>query len=76
MDTKKTEDMKFVKKKKKMSGKSRTFMLITIPIVALFFTFNTLPLIQVSHPRLLPHSGSSISAQGEASESVTNRGAP
>lgn len=29
-----------------MSGKSRTFMLITIPIVALFFTFNTLPLIQ------------------------------
>ena len=33
MDTKKTEDMKFVKKKKKMSGKSRTFMLITIPIV-------------------------------------------
>ena len=46
MDTKKTEDMKFVKKKKKMSGKSRTFMLITIPIVALFFTFNTLPLIQ------------------------------
>ena len=46
MDTKKTEDMKFAKKKKKMSGKSRTFMLITIPIVALFFTFNTLPLIQ------------------------------
>ena len=38
--------MKFAKKKKKMSGKSRTFMLITIPIVALFFTFNTLPLIQ------------------------------
>ena len=28
MDTKKTEDMKFAKKKKKMSGKSRTFMLI------------------------------------------------
>ncbi|HBA96700.1 MAG TPA: sugar ABC transporter permease, partial [Lachnospiraceae bacterium] len=28
------------------NGRSRTFLLITIPIVILFFTFNTLPLIQ------------------------------
>lgn len=28
------------------NGRSRTFLLITIPIVLLFFTFNTLPLIQ------------------------------
>ncbi len=34
------------KQKTKLSGRSRTFLLITIPIVALFFTFNTLPLIQ------------------------------
>lgn len=34
------------KTKSKMSAKSRTFLLITIPIVALFFAFNTLPLIQ------------------------------
>ena len=34
------------KKKGKMSAKSRTFLLITIPIVALFFAFNTFPLIQ------------------------------
>lgn len=32
--------------KKKKIGRSQTFLLITIPIVALFFTFNTLPLIQ------------------------------
>lgn len=30
----------------RMSARSRTFLLITLPIVALFFTFNTLPLIQ------------------------------
>ena len=36
MDTKKTEDMKFAKKKKKMSGKSRTFMLITIRSIILY----------------------------------------
>lgn len=28
------------------NGRSRTFLLITVPIVLLFFTFNTLPLIQ------------------------------
>ena len=28
------------------NGRGRTFLLITIPIVLLFFTFNTLPLIQ------------------------------
>ncbi|MCF2683891.1 carbohydrate ABC transporter permease [Faecalicatena contorta] len=33
-------------KKKKMNGRERTFLLITIPIVALFFCFNTLPLIK------------------------------
>lgn len=38
------EEMKI--KKKKRNGRSQTFLLITIPIVALFFTFNTLPLIQ------------------------------
>ena len=32
--------------KKNKIGRSQTFLLITIPIVALFFTFNTLPLIQ------------------------------
>ncbi len=31
---------------KKISGRQKTFMLITIPIVALFFCFNTLPLIK------------------------------
>ena len=31
--------------KKSMSGRKLTFLLITIPIVALFFCFNTLPLI-------------------------------
>lgn len=34
------------RQKVKLSGRSRTFLLITIPIVALFFAFNTLPLIQ------------------------------
>lgn len=29
-----------------MSGRKLTFLLITIPIVALFFCFNTLPLIK------------------------------
>ncbi|MEQ2370472.1 sugar ABC transporter permease [Blautia sp. CLA-JM-H16] len=32
--------------KKSMSGRKMTFLLITIPIVALFFCFNTLPLIK------------------------------
>ena len=32
--------------KKSMSGRKTTFLLITIPIVALFFCFNTLPLIK------------------------------
>ena len=32
--------------KKSMSGRKITFLLITIPIVALFFCFNTLPLIK------------------------------
>ena len=32
--------------KKSMSGRKLTFLLITIPIVALFFCFNTLPLIK------------------------------
>ena len=32
--------------KKSMSGRKKTFLLITIPIVALFFCFNTLPLIK------------------------------
>lgn len=31
---------------KKMNERKRTYLLITIPIVALFFLFNTLPLIQ------------------------------
>mgnify|MGYP003226765365 CR=1 FL=1 len=29
-----------------MNGRERTFLLITIPILALFFCFNTLPLIK------------------------------
>ena len=33
-------------KLKRMNGRERTFLLITIPIVALFFCFNTLPLIK------------------------------
>ena len=33
-------------KKKNVSDKKRTFLLITIPLVALFFLFNTLPLIR------------------------------
>ncbi len=33
-------------KKKQRLSRNQTYMLITIPIVALFFTFNTLPLIQ------------------------------
>ena len=33
-------------KKKQMNGRERTFLLITIPIVALIFCFNTLPLIK------------------------------
>ena len=32
--------------KKGMTGRKRTFLIITIPIVLLFFCFNTLPLIQ------------------------------
>lgn len=32
--------------KKSMNGRKMTFLLITIPIVALFFCFNTLPLIK------------------------------
>ena len=31
---------------KKMNNRERTFMLITVPILALFFCFNTLPLIK------------------------------
>ena len=34
-----------MKTKKVASAKDRTFLIITIPIVALFFLFNTLPLI-------------------------------
>ena len=34
------------KKNGKLSARSRTFLMITVPIVLLFFTFNTLPLIQ------------------------------
>ena len=33
-------------KLRKMNGRERTFLLITIPILALFFCFNTLPLIK------------------------------
>lgn len=33
-------------KLKRMNGRERTFLLITIPILALFFCFNTLPLIK------------------------------
>ena len=33
-------------KLKRMNGRGRTFLLITIPILALFFCFNTLPLIK------------------------------
>ena len=33
-------------KLKSMNGRKRTFLLITIPILALFFCFNTLPLIK------------------------------
>ena len=33
-------------KRMKMNGRERTFLLITIPILALFFCFNTLPLIK------------------------------
>lgn len=33
-------------KMKRMNGRERTFLLITIPILALFFCFNTLPLIK------------------------------
>ena len=33
-------------KKKKMSDRNRTFLLITIPILLLFFCFNTLPLLK------------------------------
>ena len=31
---------------KKMNNRQRTFLLMTIPILILFFTFNTLPLIK------------------------------
>ena len=33
-------------KLKRMNGRERTFLLITIPILALFFCFNTLPIIK------------------------------
>ena len=33
-------------KKERRLSRNQTYMLITIPIVALFFVFNTLPLIQ------------------------------
>lgn len=33
-------------KLKRMNGRERTFLLITIPILALFFCFNTMPLIK------------------------------
>lgn len=33
-------------KLKRMNGRERTFLLITVPILALFFCFNTLPLIK------------------------------
>ncbi|WP_195479914.1 carbohydrate ABC transporter permease [Coprococcus comes] len=33
-------------KLKRMNGRERTFLLITIPVLALFFCFNTLPLIK------------------------------
>lgn len=33
-------------KLKRMNGRKRTFLLVTIPILALFFCFNTLPLIK------------------------------
>ena len=33
-------------KLKRMNGRERTFLLITIPILALFFCFNALPLIK------------------------------
>lgn len=33
-------------KLKRMNGRERTFLLITIPILALFFCFNTLPLVK------------------------------
>ena len=35
-----------MKTKKKMNNRERTFLLITIPVLALFFCFNTLPLIK------------------------------
>lgn len=35
-----------MKNKRNVIGKKQTYLLITIPIVALFFLFNTLPLIQ------------------------------
>lgn len=35
-----------MKTKKKMSSKNKTFLVMTIPIVALFFLFNTYPLIR------------------------------
>ena len=35
-----------MKKLKNMNNRQRTFLLITIPILALFFCFNTLPLIK------------------------------
>ena len=31
---------------KKMNERKRTFLLMTIPVVALFFCFNTLPLLK------------------------------
>lgn len=33
---------------KKMNERKRTFLLMTIPVVALFFCFNTLPLLKGS----------------------------
>lgn len=49
MQESKAGEMKLKRKKRKkihFNERNRTFLLITIPIVALFFIFNTLPLIQ------------------------------
>lgn len=46
MEEKKTKDVENQKKKKRSLNNRQTYLMITIPIVALFFLFNTLPLIQ------------------------------
>lgn len=46
MEEKITNDVENQKKKKRSFNSRQTYILITIPIVALFFLFNTLPLIQ------------------------------